>query len=65
MPSGSMIVTKVTPVSRRTRSAYGWSRALGSGEAIASRTEGESAIARAVTVTCFRAEVSACSRSFR
>ncbi len=56
-PSGSMIVTKAIPVSSRTRSAYGWSTEDGSGVRIASRTDGDSAMARAAART-WRAAVS-------
>ncbi|SCF90814.1 aerobic C4-dicarboxylate transport protein, partial [Streptomyces sp. Ncost-T6T-2b] len=59
--SVSMIVTKAIPVSSRTRSAYGWSTADGSGVRMASRTEGESATARAATRTCRAAVSSACA----
>ncbi len=47
MPRVSMIVTKSTPVSCCTCSAYGWSEAVGSSVRIACRTEGESATERA------------------
>ncbi len=46
-----MIVTKPTPVSARTRSANGWSLALGSGERSARRTSGESASVAATDTT--------------
>lgn len=59
--SGDMMVTKAIPVSLRTRSAYGWSTADGSGVPIASRTDGESAIARAAALTCRAAVSFACS----
>ena len=62
MPRGSMIVTKSTSVSRTTATAYGWSRAEGSDERAASRTDGESATARATEVACRPA---ACSASLR
>ncbi len=61
-PSGSMIVTKAIPVPARTRSAYGWSTADGSGVRIASRTDGDSAMARAAARTCRFAVSSACAR---
>ncbi len=63
MPSGSMIVTKSTSVSRMTRTAYGWSRAVGSGEPMASSTDGESAIASDTALACRPAASCACPRS--
>ncbi len=50
MPPGVMIVTKSTSVSFCTLSAYGWSSAVGSGEWMAARTDGASAIERATAV---------------
>ncbi len=50
MPCGLMIVTKSTSVSAMTRSAYGWSSTVGFGVPIASRTDGESATARATAL---------------
>lgn len=59
MPFGFMIVTKSTSASRITRSAYGWSSAVGSGVRIASRTDGASATERATAMACRRAPSSA------
>ncbi len=63
MPYGSMIVTKSTSVSRMTRTAYGWSRAVGSGVPIAATTDGESAMASDTALACRPAASSACPRS--
>ncbi|CAM5638919.1 hypothetical protein SVIOM342S_07811 [Streptomyces violaceorubidus] len=63
MPRGFMIVTKSTSVSRMTRTAYGWRRAVGSGVRIASATDGESAIASDTALAWRPAASSACPRS--
>jgi len=63
MPFGFMIVTKSTSASRITRSAYGWSSAVGSGVRIASRTDGASATERATAIACRAAASSAWLRS--
>ena len=53
--SRSITTTKSTPVSTRTASAYGWSSAVGSLVAIASRTTGERATALATDTASSRA----------
>lgn len=63
MPSGFMIVTKSTSVSRMTRTAYGWRSAVGSGVRMASATDGESAIASDTALAWRPAASSACPRS--
>lgn len=60
-----MIVTKSTPVSCWTLSAYGWSSDEGSEVRMAVRTEGASAMERATAVVCRRADSSAWPRSLR
>ena len=55
IPAGFMIVMKSTPVSRRTRSAYGCNTDVGLGSASASRTLGLSATVSATVVTVRRA----------
>lgn len=55
-----MITTKSTPASRRSRSLYGWSAAVGSLVRAAATTAGESATAVAAAVACRRAVSSAC-----
>lgn len=63
MPCGFMIVTKSTPVSRCTWSAYGWRSLVGFVVRMASRTEGASAIERATAMAWRPAASSAWLRS--
>ena len=63
MPSGRMIVMKSTWATRRTRSASGWSVALGSLPRVAWATSGSAAIVRATVSERSRAACSVRSRA--